>query len=213
MLHNVKRKCIFAFHSIFRSSFIFILWSLISINNNNNNRGCSCNCRPEPEFIEEIVGTIWKILYGESPTSTIPPWRQNDVPGQYASLIIPQKSLAERTHLFFFSNKKKPSINKLHLDQQNKRLDSNMCNYVVSFQSLLSKIILSLSPLSLTISDLRWCLPFADPARHRSLPLHRRSLPLRRWSVLFVVDLRSSSATSQFVFASISQIRSFYFIS
>ena len=71
-----------------------------------NNCVCSCNCRPEPEFIEEIVGTIWKILYVESPTSTIPPWRQNDVPGQYSSLIIPQKSalsgLAERTHLLFF---------------------------------------------------------------------------------------------------------------
>ncbi|KAK4573787.1 hypothetical protein RGQ29_031650 [Quercus rubra] len=62
--------------------------------------------RPEPEFIEEIVETIWKILYVESPTSTIPPSRQNDVPGQYSSLIIPQKGassgLAERTRLFFF---------------------------------------------------------------------------------------------------------------
>ena len=42
----------------------------------------------------------------ESPTSTIPPSRQNDVPGQYSSLIIPQKGalsgLAERTRLFFF---------------------------------------------------------------------------------------------------------------
>ena len=49
----------------------------------------------------------------ESPTSTIPPGRQNDVPGQYSSLIIPQKGalsgqngIAERTHLFFFSKKK-----------------------------------------------------------------------------------------------------------
>ncbi|KAF3963865.1 hypothetical protein CMV_011787 [Castanea mollissima] len=47
--------------------------------------------RPEPEFIEEIVEIIWKILYEESPTSTIPPCRQNDVPGQCSSLIIPQK--------------------------------------------------------------------------------------------------------------------------
>ena len=37
---------------------------------------------------------------------------------------------------------------------------------------------------------------FADPARRRSQPLHRRSLPLRRWFVLFVVDVRSSSSTS-----------------
>ncbi|KAM3749668.1 hypothetical protein ACB098_05G204100 [Castanea mollissima] len=47
--------------------------------------------RPEPEFIEEIVEIIWKILYEESPTSTIPPCRQDDAPGQCSSLIIPQK--------------------------------------------------------------------------------------------------------------------------
>nr|POE64336.1 hypothetical protein CFP56_49876 [Quercus suber] len=47
--------------------------------------------RPEPEFIEEIVEIIRKILYEESPTSTIPPCRQNDVPGQCSSLIIPPK--------------------------------------------------------------------------------------------------------------------------
>ncbi|KAK4573796.1 hypothetical protein RGQ29_031658 [Quercus rubra] len=46
--------------------------------------------RPEPEFIEEIVKIIWKILHVESPTSTIPPCRRNDVPSQYSSLIIPQ---------------------------------------------------------------------------------------------------------------------------
>ena len=116
MLVYVKRECILAFHSIFRSSFIFILWSLTSIffikNNNNNNKnncGCTCNCSPEPEFIEEIVEIIWKILYEESPTSTIPPCRQNDVPGQCSSLIIPQKdalsgqnAIAERTRPFFF---------------------------------------------------------------------------------------------------------------
>nr|POE97224.1 hypothetical protein CFP56_68214 [Quercus suber] len=96
--------------------------------------------RPEPEFIEEIVGTIWKILYVESPTSTIPPWRQNDVPGQYSSLIIPQKSHSS------------PHFPKSSSD----------------------------SLLSVSRS-----LLFADPSRHRSLPLHRRS-------VLFVVDLRSS---------------------
>nr|POF11178.1 hypothetical protein CFP56_68268 [Quercus suber] len=47
--------------------------------------------RPEPEFIEEIVETIWKILYVESPTGTIPPCRQNGVPSQYSSSIIAQK--------------------------------------------------------------------------------------------------------------------------
>ena len=91
-------------------------YSFYKNNNNNNNYyycGCSCNCRPEPEFIEEIVETIWKILLVKSPTSTIPPSRQNDVPGQYSSLIIPQKSalsgqnaIAEWTHLFFFLKKK-----------------------------------------------------------------------------------------------------------
>ena len=69
----------------------------------------NCGCSPEPEFIEEIVEIIWKILYEESPTSAIPPCRQNDVPGQYSSLIIPQKGalsgIAERTYLFFFSKK------------------------------------------------------------------------------------------------------------
>ena len=59
-----------------------------------NNCGCLCNCSPEPEFIEEIVETVWKTLYVESPTSTIPPCRQNDV----------QNAIAGRTHrLFFFS--------------------------------------------------------------------------------------------------------------
>ncbi|KAF3963869.1 hypothetical protein CMV_011790 [Castanea mollissima] len=65
--------------------------------------------RPEPEFIEEIVEIIWKILYEESPTSTIPPCRQNDVPGQCSSLIIPQKgalsgqnAIAQRANPFFF---------------------------------------------------------------------------------------------------------------
>ena len=115
MLVYVKRECILAFHSIFRSSFIFILWSLTSILFIKkiiiikNNCGCTCNCSPEPEFIEEIVEIIWKILYEESPTSTIPPCRQNDVPGQCSSLIIPQKdalsgqnAIAERTRPFFF---------------------------------------------------------------------------------------------------------------
>ena len=81
-------------------------YSFYKKKNNNNNCGCSYDCRPEPEFIEEIVETIWKILYVESPTSTIPPSRQNDVPGQYSSLIIPQKGtlsgLAKRTRHFFF---------------------------------------------------------------------------------------------------------------
>ena len=69
----------------------------------------NCGCSPEPEFIEEIVEIIWKILHEESPTSTIPPCRQNDVPGQCSSLIIPQQgalsgqnAIAERAHLFFF---------------------------------------------------------------------------------------------------------------
>ena len=48
-------------------------------------------------------------------TSTIPPRRQNDVPGQYSSLIIPQKgalsgqnAIAERypTPPLFFKKKK-----------------------------------------------------------------------------------------------------------
>ena len=59
-----------------------------------------------------------------------------------------------------------------------------------------SRFLLLLSPLSLMISTLRWCLPFVDPTRRQSLPLHHRTLPLRRWSLLFIVDLRSSSATS-----------------
>ena len=78
-----------------------------------NNCGCSCNCSPEPEFIEEIVETIWRILYVESPTSIIPPCRRNDVHGRYSSLLIPQKSalwgqnaIAEWTYLFFFLKKK-----------------------------------------------------------------------------------------------------------
>ena len=64
-------------------------YSFIYIKNN-------CGCSPEPEFIEETVEIIWKILYEESPTitilkkkkptSTIPPRRQNDVPGQYSVL-------------------------------------------------------------------------------------------------------------------------------
>ena len=57
-----------------------------------NNCGCLCNCSPEPEFIGEIVETIWKTLYVESPTSTIPPCRQNDV----------QNAIAGRTHRPFF---------------------------------------------------------------------------------------------------------------
>ncbi|XP_065625362.1 disease resistance protein RPV1-like isoform X1 [Quercus suber] len=69
---------------------------------------------PEPEFIEEIVETIWKILYVESPTGTIPPCRQNGVPSQYSSSIIAQKGalscLAERTHLFFFFPKNPISV-------------------------------------------------------------------------------------------------------
>nr|POF11177.1 hypothetical protein CFP56_68267 [Quercus suber] len=51
---------------------------------------------PEPEFIEEIVETIWKILYVESPTGTIPPCRQNGVPSQYSSLIIAQKGAVSK---------------------------------------------------------------------------------------------------------------------
>ena len=69
----------------------------------------NCGCSPEPEFIEEIVGIIWEILYEESPTSTIPPCRQNDVPGQCSSLNIPQKGalsgkmlLLSGPTLFFF---------------------------------------------------------------------------------------------------------------
>ncbi|KAF3964825.1 hypothetical protein CMV_010930 [Castanea mollissima] len=65
--------------------------------------------RPEPEFIEEIVDIIWKILYVESPTSTIPPWRQNDVPGQYSSLIIPQKRIKLQCLIFVFRSKSKPT--------------------------------------------------------------------------------------------------------
>ncbi|XP_030933275.1 TMV resistance protein N-like isoform X1 [Quercus lobata] len=64
---------------------------------------------PEPDFIEEIVETIWKILYVESRTSTVPPCRQNDVPGQCSSLNIPQKGtlsgkmlLLSGPTLFFF---------------------------------------------------------------------------------------------------------------
>ena len=93
--------------------FYFMITNFYSFYKKNikNNCGCSCNCRPEPEFIEEIVETIWKIVYVESPTSTIPPCRQNDAPGQYSSLMIPQKSalsgLAERTLLFFFFISKK----------------------------------------------------------------------------------------------------------
>ena len=37
---------------------------------------------------------------------------------------------------------------------------------------------------------------FADLAHRRSRPLHRRSLPPRRRSVLFVLDVRSSSSMS-----------------
>ena len=86
-------------------SFFFIK-KIIIIKNN-------CGCSPEPEFIEEIVGIIWEILYEESRTSTIPPCRQNDAPGQCSSLIIPPKgtlsgetAIAERTRLFFFFQKK-----------------------------------------------------------------------------------------------------------
>ena len=71
------------------------------IKNKKNNCGFTCNCRPEPEFIEEIVETIWKIPYVESPTSTIPPRRQNGVPGQKGALSG-QNAIAERAHLFFF---------------------------------------------------------------------------------------------------------------
>ncbi|KAL4597124.1 hypothetical protein ACB092_12G213200 [Castanea dentata] len=81
--------------------------------------------QPETDFIEEIVETIWNILYVESPTSTMPRCRQNDAPGQYSSLIIPQKSLAERTHLFFFSKKKKknavPHLSCLDLNSKKKK--------------------------------------------------------------------------------------------
>ena len=76
-----------------------------------NNCGCTCNCSPEPEFIEEIVETIWRILYVESPTSIIPPGRQNDVHGQYSSLLIPQKGAlwgqnAIAEWIYFFLKKK-----------------------------------------------------------------------------------------------------------
>ena len=66
-----------------------------------NNCGCLCNCSPEPEFIEETVETIWKTIYVESPTSTIPPCRQNDVPN----------AIAGRTHRLFFFFLKLPHGN------------------------------------------------------------------------------------------------------
>ncbi|KAK9992906.1 hypothetical protein SO802_022609 [Lithocarpus litseifolius] len=68
---------------------------------------------PEPDFIEEIVEAIWKILYLESRPSTVPPCRQNDVRGQCSSLNIPQKGalsgkmllLSGPTLFFFFKDK------------------------------------------------------------------------------------------------------------
>ena len=101
MLLYVKRKCILAFHSIFRSPFIFYFmitnfYSFLYKKKNN------CGCSPEPEFIEEIVEIIRKILYEESPTSTIPPCRQNDVPGQYSVLCRLKMLLSGPTLFFFF---------------------------------------------------------------------------------------------------------------
>ena len=70
----------------------------------------SINCSPEPEFIEEIVEVIWKILKGES--STVQSRRQIDNPGagEDSSTVISQQNdassvqntIAEWSRVFFF---------------------------------------------------------------------------------------------------------------